>query len=248
MAKEKKFKRSAFDPTSGQSSSFFNAVATQVRADFEKDKLAKQHSSGELDDKGYINGLKQLAQNYRKGTGLRSEVQAERIGAAQQVAGNYQTERTQAQTEFADKALAEFNTATADYAAGLITQAEYTQKRDLYNEAIRGTAPIPQASKLTKQVLGGKFWDQYQSGRVRNMMREKQIKALNQEVFGQKIEQSKLKELAGSEATLGYIGQQLQVEKGVTRDLNKEREALASLTKTLGRLPTKEEIDKQVYG
>lgn len=248
MEKSEVFKRSTYDPTIGAGTALYQAAAEQVKANFKQDQLDAQHASGKINDEDYIQRLKTLTQDYRKGTGLRRELRSATVGAAQQVAGNYQTAITEEQRAFADEALSRFNKATSDYAAGLITESQYTQERDLYNQAITGKRSTPQASTVTQQVLNGKFWDQYQSGRVRNIMREKQIKALYKDVMGAKIGKPKLNTLAGSEGSLDYLKQQLITEKGVPRDLNKERDAIPVLTKTLGRLPTNQEINDYVYG
>lgn len=248
MAKNVKFKRSTFDPTIGAGSALYGAAAIQVMANWKQEQLNSEHASGSISDEEYVKGLKTLTQDYRKGTGLQQGLRSATVGAAQQVASGYQAEREQAAVAFADEALSTFNKATSDYAAGLINEAEYTQQRDLYNQAIKGTAPVPQMGKVTKQVLKGKFWDQYKSGRVRNLMREKQIKGLYKDVYGNKISKPELKTLAGGEGTLGYIKQQLITDKGVARDLAKEQAALSELIKTLGRLPTTKEINDYVYG
>lgn len=248
MKKEKVFQRSTYDPATQKSSLVFKAAATQVRADFKKDILAQQHAAGKINDHQYIKGLKQLTNDYRKGTGLRRDIRSETIGAAQNVATSGLAQVQENATKFADQALARWNAASQQYAVGQLSPEEYQREHQLYTDSLSGVRSEPTLQDTTQEVLKGKYWDQYKSGRVRNIMREKQIKGIFKAVTGDKIDKQQLNELAGSEGNLNYINSLILTDKGITRDLGKEQETLKKLKKQLGRLPTRAELNAAVYG
>lgn len=248
MDKNKVFQRSAYDPNTQQSSAVFKAAATQVRANFKADRLAQTHAAGRINDHQYIKGLQELTQQYRKYTGLRRDLRTNTVGAAQQIASGGIAQTQENQKKFADQALSRWNQATQSYAVGQLSPEEYQREHQLYTDSLSGLRSEPTVQDTTQQVLQGKYWDQYKSGRVRNIMREKQIKGIFKAVTGNKIAKSQLKELAGSEGNVNYINSLILADKGITRDLGKEQATLKTLKKQLGRLPTRAELNAAVYG
>ncbi len=248
MDKAQVFNRSTYDPVTQQSSAVFKAAATQVRANYKADRLEQLHSAGHINDHKYIKELKNLTQEYRKGTGLHRELRSETVGAAQGVAAAGINQVAENKVQFSDEALATWNAATSAYATGSISPEQYQQAHQLYLDSLSGQRAAPTPQEVTKQVLQGKYWDQYKSGRVRNIMREKQIKGVFKAVTGDKIDPNQLHTLAGGEGSLNYINSQILNDAGKTRDLGKEQIALQDLKKKLGRLPTRAEINAQVYG
>lgn len=244
MAKEKvKFKRSKFG------GNVYKAVANQVRADWQADQLALKHQEGALSDQKYINGLTNLLAQYQKGTGTSIDIQAERAGVAQQIAESYVEERGVERAEFLDKAMIDWTRAQTEFAQGMISDAEYRDALDLYEQAVTDKAPVAGPKKLTQSVLSGKFFDQYKSGRIRNIMREKQIKNIWREVTGEGPGRERRKRMAGGEAGLGFLRQKAEIEqREATRNLAAEQRALEELKSELGRLPTPQEIRNRAYG
>lgn len=242
------FARSAYDPTTQKSASVFDAAATQVRADFAKDTLAEQHNSGKINDQQYVQGLQGLAKQYRQGIGIERGITSAAVGAAQQVAANYIQDVQESQKKFLDEAATRWNKAMDDYAVGAISDTQFKQESRLYREALSGQRAIPDEQKTTAAVLSGKQWNQYKSGRVKDIVREKQLKAIYKKVVGKDANANTVDALAGSEGTKKYIEKELRADFKVKRDIGKERAALNILVKKLGRLPTKAEIDKQAYG
>lgn len=202
----------------GASSSFFDAVSSQVRADWEMTKLDTKKSAGKLSDKEYIKGLQKLQKNYAKGTGLRQSVHEKVLTGAQEIAENYRQERMNMQEKATDEAQMTWNTALEQYALGEITSAQLAQVKNYYLSATTTSAKIPSEQKLVRKITGGKFWDQYKSGKMRNIKREKQIKNLyNQanysEVGRTQIPSLKVGKYAGSEMSIDTIRQLMEYNK-----------------------------------
>lgn len=235
-----------FERTRG-GASVLQAAAIQVRADFQRDRLNQKHQEGQLSDKELIQGLTGLAKDYRRGTVLRRDIRSERTGAAQQVATTIIGQREENQVEFLDQAQGRWANAQNMFAQGQMGQAQFDNERKLYDSALTGRSEIPGQKKVVRQVLSGKAFDRYKSGRVRSIMREKQIKALLKQE-GQEVNKSTVREFAGSEGTIPFMRSQIEADKAPARNLESERTALSELTKELGRLPTQEEINTRVYG
>ena len=255
MAEEIELTRSRIFAPAGTTASGVEAAGLQVRVDFEKNKLAKRHAAGKLSDKKYLGQLQDLAQQYRKGSGVRGTVRETILGAVGGPGGiveSYEAERKAELDRYQDNAQRDWNEALREYALGNITETELNQTKVYYDEAMTGRAKVPKPKKLTQLALSGKLFNQYKSGRMRKLAREKGIRGDIRDIygdeFGRKEVRKRARKLAGTEGTRRAIRAQVQAEKGITRDLKAEQEALGRLVDKLGRLPTHEEIRQEAYG
>jgi len=226
------------------------AAANQVEVDFKLDRLNQQHQSGKINDKQLIKGMEKLRQNIKKGPqglGLRRDVRAEQVGAAQTIAGQRIADVGERQTEFLDDALRRWNEAQSGFTSGELSQDEFETEKDLYTSALEGKREEPTERGLVKKILKGKAFDRYKSGRMRSIQREKQIRQISK-AEGADLGRGDVRKLAAGEGNLPFIRKQVRADKSQARDLEKERSVISELSSELGRLPTSQEVKERVYG
>lgn len=197
----------------GVSSSIFGAAGKQVRTNYELYKLDNKKSKGEISDKEYITELQRLQGRYATGTGLRQAVTEKVVTGAQTIADTYQQERQIQQQKMQDEAATRWNVALDSFALGQITAEEFAAEKNYYMSAMTTVAKVPTMQDLVQKITGGKFWDQYKSGKMRTIKREKQIKEMYNQIWGQDIEKKRLKQLSSSEMSLETIKQLMESNK-----------------------------------
>lgn len=180
-----------------------------------------QKSRGELSDRQFIEKLQNLANKKRAG-GYTEQVKAvEDLGQqseeaiAKQVYNDYIEAQKRNLQNTINAAEVKFSLVQDDFEKGKINLDQYRAQRDAYlamkKNAANMDAFLPKYS--FDQFKYGSALNTYQSGRMRDTERERQIRDAFKSNFGYDIDGNKLYELAGSYLPTEYLAKTFQQQK-----------------------------------
>ena len=185
--------------------------------------LQTRKNMGQVSDLQFIDRLKGLQSRQRGGflgeegarpvADLQNQAQT---AVAQQVYNDYiQNQKAQIQKTI-DAAELDFASSTDDYQQGRLGRDAYLRKRDAYFNFQKGRADLENTlPKFSyEQFAPGKALSTYQSGRMRDIERERVIRDQARAVFGADIPASSLYKYAGSYMPTDAIKSIFEQQKG----------------------------------